>query len=453
MSIFDIPLRSAGNPFLTSKEVNALLLHLRGIKDSRRIISGTTGTSIRDVVGGDTTINAYFNQDIPAYSIFTIDDISAEATPYNPARAFVEGEDILDMQLAGDNWPYFQNSLPYRYAYPMGNGNPPTERTLYITNGKQPVNVGTAMDCDIVGTDTARQIRYSGPTAPNIGSRMEYVGGTTIPFNFDRYTVTVSNQGPFIAVSNPDTSQKLVWIVGFLPENVDTAWVRTTVDQRAGLEIELQTYPSDPANKFVVERGILTFTRIPGNETPVFVPYSPRQLYVALSPCGYLQQGTICRMTYDRGYHYLLNECPFGYSSSSLSSSSLSSSSSSSPSSSSSVPSSSSSVPSSSSSIPSSSSSIPSSSSSVPSSSSSVPSSSSSVPSSSSISSSSSSMSIDDCCYATWEDQEFPFEGQWQITTKCGEPECAQGGTCVFDPPLPFPGDFDGQRINGLCIT
>lgn len=297
MNILDIPLRKPENPFLTFKETNALLTYLKGLSTSRRVETSNIGTNFRDTHSDNLTINCAFNIDIPSYSIFIMSDHGISAHPFYPAKAWNAGDERIDVPITSDPYPYF--SLPNNYPYPIGVDYDPGYRTIYLTNESQPIVDTMTFDCPVIGTETARKVRYVG-SDPAIGIRMEYVPNS--------FTITRSNQGPFVCVSYPDEIEKLVWIVAFIPEKFEIDWVRTTTDDRFSVP-ELMTYPSDPANVFVVERGYLGFVREPGNKAWEFVPFSPRQLFIAFNPCGFIPEGTISRMSYDHGFYYLFEEC------------------------------------------------------------------------------------------------------------------------------------------------
>lgn len=78
-------------------------------------------------------------------------------------------------------------------------------------------------------------------------------------------------------------------------------WAKTTTNAT------LTTYPSAPANKFVVEFGDYSFddTAV-GNETATFTAYAPQESRVALSPIGFVPQNSIVRVTKSHGRWYII---------------------------------------------------------------------------------------------------------------------------------------------------
>lgn len=78
-------------------------------------------------------------------------------------------------------------------------------------------------------------------------------------------------------------------------------WAKTTTNA------DLTTYPTAPANRFVVEFGDYEFTDTAvGNETPTFTAYVPQISRVALSPVGFLPSGSIVRVSLHHGRWYIL---------------------------------------------------------------------------------------------------------------------------------------------------
>lgn len=444
MNVLDIPLRRPGRPDLTWNEVNSILLSLRGLHDNRRVEVGRYGGAFSDVQSENRRIQCYFTTYLPPFSIFTLRGLQGyEDIPFYYPKTLCDGDAITDPPITGDPYPYVAQPDLSPFTYPQGLGNPPTERDVFLTNGGQDITPGMSYDCEVIGTDKPHKILYSG-SPPIIGERMEYVTNIST----GSFTVIKSRTGPFVCVGNVlenhpavqagtssiSAGENLCWIIAHLPEIIEMPWVRTTTSD---IDLRLATYPANTItdNTFCVERGMLLFNRIPGTQSPEFIPYFPRQLHIAFDPCGYLEEGSVVRMTYDRGHYYILRGCPII----------LSSSSSSSPSSSSISSSSISSSSISSSSIPSSS--IPSSSSESISSS--------SIPSSSSISSRSfvSNSSFVCQCDDPSQDCVAVFEaGVWQYTDTCTA-KCQPELTCHCEG-LPDPEDpgFEGQVIFGICL-
>lgn len=450
MNILDIPLRQPGRAQLTWGEVNAILLSLRGLHDNRRVEVGRFGGSFFDSTHNDLKIQCYFDVYLPPFSIFTLRGIQGYSDiPFYYPKTLCDGDAIIDPPTAGDPYPYVAQPDLDPFTYPQGIGNPPTERDVFLTNGGQEITVGMSYDCEVVGTDKPHKILYSG-SPPIIGERMEYVPD----LNAGKFTVIKSRTGPFVCVGNvqenhPDVQagtssiiagENLVWIIAHLPEIVEIPWVRTTT---SNIDSRLSTYPSNPLtdNTFVVERGMLIFNRIPGAQSANFIPYFPRQLHIAFNPCGYLEENSVVRMSYDRGHYYLFRDCPIVISSSSSSSPSSSSISSSS------ISLSSSSIPSSS--IPSqSSSSLPP----PPPSSSSESSSSISSQSGSSRSFVSNSSFVCQCDDPAQDCKAEYLEGIWNFTNTCTA-KCEPEVSCHCEglPSANDPG-FEGQVIIGTCL-
>lgn len=403
MNVLELQFKSPGQ-LITSKDWNAVVAFLKGFTSSNRLILTNAGPEFSAQYPEERYLNIKFNEDYDQYSIFLVDDPSG-ANDFRP-----------DIPVAGDNF----TSDPLDAL--------PGQSLVYATNGTQPVTVGMSYDCFLLGNHRPHLIKYTGAD-PFIGAKMDYV-----PL---QKSVQLSTVGPFAVVGEPDTDRKLVWIVVRNFDKPEIPWVRTTTNDI------YPVYPSDPSNVFLVERGKLGFTEIPGNQLPTFIPFTPKQYFIAFHSCGYLDEGTIVRMSYDQGQYYLFPDCPFEYNSSS-SSDTPSSSSSEQPSSSSTEPSSSDQQ---------SSSQQPSSSQQA---SSSQQTSSSDQQSSSQQQSSdgdsSSSVGVNVCCNAVWTDNS-PFPPTWAISDGCGTlPECPDPATCTFDPPLPSFGDYIGQVINGECI-
>jgi hypothetical protein len=68
------------------------------------------------------------------------------------------------------------------------------------------------------------------------------------------------------------------------------------------------TYPTPPANKFVVEFGQYEFTDEAGQETVTFAAYDPQVTRVALSRVGYLPTGTEVQVVLSHGRWNILDE-------------------------------------------------------------------------------------------------------------------------------------------------
>lgn len=81
----------------------------------------------------------------------------------------------------------------------------------------------------------------------------------------------------------------------------EVRWAKTTTNAT------LTTYPTAPANKFVVEFGDNSFddTAV-GNETSTFTAYSPQESRVALSPIGFVPQNSIVRVVKSHGRWYII---------------------------------------------------------------------------------------------------------------------------------------------------
>lgn len=78
-------------------------------------------------------------------------------------------------------------------------------------------------------------------------------------------------------------------------------WAKTTTNAT------LTTYPTAPANKFVVEFGEYVFTDTSvGNETPSFTAYAPQESRVAFSSIGFVPQNSVVRVTKSHGRWYII---------------------------------------------------------------------------------------------------------------------------------------------------
>lgn len=404
--MLNIPLRSINNPFLNPREINELLSYLATIQQTLY-----TRQKKKPICVKISRAN-----ELPNYSIFTIANVS--------------GRDFDITQAYADYWNLENPAI-----------EPDGRRQIYCTNGNEPIRDGILL-CDIIGDNEPYPIRYQGAT-PIIGTRMDMVTQSNGVFN--EPLLEFNPTGPFTCVSNGDSNLGLVWVMIHNHQLSYIPWVRTTVAVPGDpiYNSETAIYPPDGANTFVVERGQYDYDDSkPGYQNATFIPTSPRELYIAIHPCGYLLEGSIKRMSVDRGKWYMFYDCTpipsSSVSSSSVSSSSVSSSSVSSSSVSSSV--SSSSAPSSSVS------------------SSSAPSSSASSVSSSSVSSSSVSSSKSSATVFCSEDCTFQYQGGTWVALPSipGRPVCQSNPLCSAEvhcePLTPFPEEpFEGQFWGGEC--
>lgn len=280
MNVAEIPQRTLSNPALNFKEVNAILQFLKNISDNRRITTSQYGTSFRDT-SKRRFINVKFHTELEPYSIFSIEQFGTIGSSFEIYIPHPAGTTIYQLSELTAN-----------------------QGETYLTNGGTKIFPTMNFDCEIIGYHKPHLIRYSDVNGrPIANDKM-----AAAPYNFapDQYKVKVVSTGPFMSVSDGDEATGLVWIVrtddkGYLP------WVKTCTHP------DYPDYPIAPANVFVVERGKYSFNDAPTppleQQTPVFIACSPREFYIAFSKCGYLEEGTILRMSNDCGRWYLMREC------------------------------------------------------------------------------------------------------------------------------------------------
>lgn len=284
MNVSDIPFRSLNNPNLNLKETNAILRFIKNIAESRRVVTSQYGTSFKDT-SKRLYINVKFHTELQPYSIFSIEEFGTVGSSFRidiPHPAGATANNLRDLTAR--------------------------EGQIFLTNDGQSIYPNVSYDCPIIGYHRPYKIMYAG-TRPIANDKLHPALYNYAP---NQYKVQLSSTGALLAVTDGDDETGTVWVIraedkGYLP------WVRTCTHP------DNPVYPNDPSNVFVVERGKLLFddTLIndnapsfnSGNQTPVFIGTIPRDFYIAYSPCGYVPEGTVRRMSNDCGRWYLIDDC------------------------------------------------------------------------------------------------------------------------------------------------
>lgn len=307
------PDRSINNPFFSIRESNEILSVLKRELYARGIHSNKYGSTVINPYRDERYIVLRTNQYIPSYSIIiakhiTIDtgDIHAIAKgdgyltneTHNPDNISIYPPAKLDTYI-----PIYctNGSLAYNEYITSSSSSSSSSSSNSSSSSSSHGPISAGLRCHIIGTHRPHLIRYNPDDEPyGVGNRVR-------PMKDNSGRIEKSTTGQFTCVSVGDTNRKLVWIVGHHSQLSYIPWVRTTTDT------EFPDYPT-AGNTFVVERGLYYFNDdSPGNKELTFIPAGPpREIYIAISPCGYLAQGSIRRMTFDNGKFYLMDDCDAG---------------------------------------------------------------------------------------------------------------------------------------------
>lgn len=156
-----IPDRSIDNPQLSLKEVNSVIQFLREI-DIR--------IAERKYEEYDY-VSLTFDATYPEYSIFT-----------------------------------FQQSVDAHYPVHPNPKSKKAPGSIFLTNGGQALTTDAVYKCQIIGINRPHLIRY------NFVSSHPVTGDRLHPVNAQSY-LELNSGGSFLAISEPDTTQLLVWVV------------------------------------------------------------------------------------------------------------------------------------------------------------------------------------------------------------------------------------------------
>ena len=165
MSILGIPKRTAYIPYLNFKEINQILDFLKGLPQANPYVYPSEKVSV------------YFETGAEEYSVFMLKaDVDRNFFMAQCLSTAYETFELLD--------------------------NPDNEGVLYCTNGSQAIAEGV-LDCAIIGRDRPHLLKYSG-TNPTWGQYMRQKNAEMV---LEKHA-----DGPFMAISDPDTTRKLVWV-------------------------------------------------------------------------------------------------------------------------------------------------------------------------------------------------------------------------------------------------
>ncbi len=165
MSILGIPKRTAYTPYLNFKEINEILSFLKSLPQADPSVYQAEKVSV------------YFETGAEQYSVFML-------------KADVD-RNFFIAQCLGTAYETFELL-----------DNPDNEGVLYCTNGTQAIAEGV-LDCAIIGRDRPYLLKYSG-TNPTWGQYMRQKNAEMV---LEKHA-----DGPFMAISDPDTTRKLVWV-------------------------------------------------------------------------------------------------------------------------------------------------------------------------------------------------------------------------------------------------